>query len=358
MRTPRVPPVAVKDLEPVVVRALGVAVAIPVGDAETAARLRRQWSRALTTQAVDETIDVAGLADLDHDEHDYAVTIRVTMRALEATAGTRLNIHAGAAADAEGRALAIVGASGTGKTTAIRSLATRLGYLSDETVSVTEDLVVHPHPKPLSIIIDEAGAKASVSPDDAGLLTAPERTTLRRIVLLRRGHGTDGLVPITTPEAIVEIVPQTSSLVLLDAPLLRLSQTIDKCGGAYALHYDEVTNHLDELIDLLASPREEPDPAVHHPPIDLPEAASEQWSRSPWLDAVQYDDQLVVMVNDTAHLLAGLGTTLWLALAQPATMDELIAAAEAEHGAHPDAPELIEAALAKLDEGGLVAAPG
>ena len=34
------------------------------------------------------------------------------MRALEATAGTRLNIHAGAVADDEGRALAVIGASG------------------------------------------------------------------------------------------------------------------------------------------------------------------------------------------------------------------------------------------------------
>jgi len=32
---------------------------------------------------------------------------------------------------------------------------------------------------------------------------------------------------------------------------------------------------------------------------------------------MQYDDQLVLLVGDTAHLLAGLGVVTWLALAAP-----------------------------------------
>jgi hypothetical protein len=344
----------------VVVRALGVAVGIPAHDADTATRLRRQWSRAQTAGPADVCIDAAGLAHLEPEQHDYAVTVRVTMRALEATAGTRLNIHAGAVADDAGRALALIGASGMGKTTAIRALATRLGYLTDETVSLTADLSVHPHPKPLSVITDPASPtrKVSLSPDDAGLLTPPEHATLRRIVLLRRGHGTAGLVPVSTPEAIVEIVAQTSSLALLDAPLLRLSLAIDQCGGAFALHYDEVADHLDELVDLLTSTRQEPWPVVHHPPVDAGVPAPEQWMREPWLDAVQYGEELVVMVNDTAHLLGGLGTTMWLALARPATVTGLVAVAEAEHGPHPDASDLVEAALTQLSERGLVTRPG
>jgi hypothetical protein len=353
--------VAVPDPEHlVVVSALGVAVGIQAPDAETATRLRRQWSRAQTTLPPDVHVDTAQLAGLEPDQHDYAVTVRVTMRALEATAGTRLNIHAGAVADDEGRTLAVVGASGMGKTTAIRALATRLGYLSDETVSLTTDLTVHPHPKPLSVITDPAlpTRKASVSPDDAGLRKPPGQATLRRLVLLRRGHGTAGLVPVSTPEAIVEVVPQTSSLALLDDPLLRLSRAIDQCGGALALHYDEVADHLDDLVELLASEREEPWPAVHHPSVAPGVATPDQWSRSPWLDAVQYDEELVVMAEGTAHLLGGLGTTVWLALATPATVTELVAVAEAEHGPHPDARDLVDAALSQLSRSRLVVSPG
>ena len=346
--------------EHVVVRALGVAVGIPAADAETADRLRRQWSRALTSEPAEVMIDADGLADAEPDLHDYAVTVRVTMRALEATAGTRLNVHAGAVADDEGNALAVVGASGSGKTTAIRALASRLGYLSDETVSVGDDLALFAHPKPLSVITDPAHPrrKSSLSPDDAGLVRTPEHATLRRIVLLRRGHGTHGLSPVPAPEAIVEIVPQTSSLTLLEAPLLRLSRTLEQCGGAFALHYDEVGDHLDELADLLASPPGETPEAVHHPAVGTAAPTAGQWSRGPWVDAVQFDDELVVLVGSVATVLAGLGTTLWLALAQPATSAELLALAEAEHGSHPDAAALVDEALDQLRGSGLVTPPG
>jgi energy-coupling factor transporter ATP-binding protein EcfA2 len=342
-----------------VVRVLGVAVGIRAGDEAAAARLRHQWARALTDEATDLFVDAGALADLDPDGHDYAVTIRVTMQALEATAGTRLNIHAGAVADADGRALAVIGESGSGKTTAIRALAQRLGYLSDETVSLTSDLVVHPHPKPLSVITDPAapGRKQSVSPDDAGLQTPPDHAMLRRVVLLRRGDDASGLVSISTPAAIAEIVPQTSSLVLLEAPLLTLSKAIDRCGGAFALHYSEIDDHLDELVQLLNSDVCEPSTLVHHGSAQLPAATAGQWSRSPWLDAVQYGDELVVMVGSTAVLLAGLGTTVWLRLARPATTAELVAEAEAVHGPHPDATALVEKAMADLTEQGLVSAP-
>jgi hypothetical protein len=343
----------------VVVNVLGVAVAVPAHDPETASRLRHQWSRALTTSPPDVTADASGLSILEPEEHDYAMTSRVTLRALEATAGTRLNIHAGAVSDVQGRALAVVGESGMGKTTAIRALALRLGYLSDETVSVSSDLTVYSHAKPLSVITDHGRpySKASVSPDDAGLLLPPDHATLQRIVLLRRGHGTEGLVPVTTPEAIVEIVPQTSSLVLLPNPLLTLGETIERCGGAFALHYQEIEDHLDELERFLTEPRREQQSAVHHPPAHLPPARPDQWSRHPWLDAVEYDAELVVMVEDTALLLAGLGSTLWLALHRPATSRDLLELTEAEHGPHPEADSLVRAALAALMAHGIVNPP-
>ncbi|MCW2834721.1 MAG: hypothetical protein JWN68_2674 [Nocardioides sp.] len=347
-------------LHAVVVRVLGVAVAIPAHDALAASRLRHQWARALTTAPAEVVADASGLVGMEPEQHDYTMTSRVTLRALEATAGTRLNVHAGAVADSAGRALAVVGESGMGKTTAINALARRLGYLSDETVSVSPDLTVHPHAKPLSVITDRSRPdnKASVSPDDAGLLIAPEHATLRRIVLLRRGQGNAGLVPLTTPQAMVEIVPQTSSLVLLGHPLLTLGEIIEGCGGAFALHYEEVDDHLDNLIHLLSEPDRARCPVIHHPPVDPPPADPGQWSRHPWLDAVQYDDELVVMVGDTAHLLAGLGSTIWLALAAPMTDAGLVAVAEAEHGPHPDAGALIEAALAELHGHGLVTQAG
>ncbi|PUA81515.1 hypothetical protein [Nocardioides currus] len=344
--------------ELVVVETMGVAVGIPVPDDATAARLRHQWSRAVTDRPAEVLVE--DLPDpADPVAHDYALTVLVTLTALRATAGQRLNIHAGAVADTEGRALAVVGESGSGKTTAVRALAGRLGYLSDETVSLTEDLAVHPHPKPLSVITDPSRPrdKASVSPDDAGLVVPPQHASLRRVVLLRRGHGTHGLEPVGTAEAMVEIVPQTSSLTQLEHPLLTLASAIDRCGGAFGLHYDEVVDHLDELVDLLAEEIEAPEPPEHHPASPPVEPSGDQWARTPWLDAVQYGDELVVMVGDVAHLLGGIGTTVWLTLSAPATVDEVVAATVAEHGPHPQAGALVEEALASLLGSGLVVAP-
>jgi hypothetical protein len=69
------------------------------------------------------------------------------------------------------------------------------------------------------------------------------------------------------------------------------------------------------------------------------------WSRAPWTDAEEYDDELVLMVADRVHVLAGLGVVIWLALEKPRTTDELVAEAEALWGEHPGAAALVTEAL-------------
>lgn len=344
----------------VVVEALGVAVGIPVTGAD-AVRLRRQWSRAVTDRVSTTVVDLTGIASEEQVVRDYAITSLVTLAALDATAGRRINLHAGAVADDQGRALAVIGPSGSGKTTAISLLAARLGYLSDETVSIDEALLVHPHPKPLSIITDlEAPRlKQSISPDDLDLRRPPGRTHLHRIVLLRRGAGDAGLVPVPTPRAIVEMVEQTSTLVQVEHPIHRLATAIDSCGGVWGLDYVEFADRVDDMVGLLDR---EPQPAVehlHHPfgadAVVGPVAGA--WSRAPWTDAEEYGDELVLMVGDRVHVLAGLGVVVWLALATPSTPDELVAQAQALWGEHPGASGLVAEALAVMAEQGLVRPP-
>jgi hypothetical protein len=343
----------------VVVDALGVPVGIPV-TGEAAARLRHQWSRALTDRPATRTVDVAADEVDDQAAFDYAVTTRVTLAALEATAGTRVNLHAGAVADAEGRALAVVGPSGSGKTTAITLLAARLGYLSDETVSLDEDLAVHPHPKPLSVVVDgdRPLAKSSVSPDDLGLGLPPESSYLHRVVLLHRGTDDAGLVPVPSARAIVEIVEQSSSLVHLEHPIRRLGDVIDACGGAWALHYREFADRVDEVVGLLDAEPQDLPARLHHPYDGrVGDPAEGSWTRTPWKDAVEYDDELVVMVEDRVQVLGGLGVLLWLELVEPRTEAELAAAVTAAWGEHPQAAELVADALAVLAEQGVVRPP-
>lgn len=332
----------------VVVESLGVAVGIPV-TGSAADRVRRQWSRALTDREASTVVDLDLLDPAAEVAHDYAITSRVTLAALDATAGRRLNLHAGAVADEDGRTLAVIGPSGSGKTTAISLLAGRLGYLSDETVSIDETLEVHPHPKPLSVITDPDAPhlKSSLSPDDLGLRRPPDHAHLHRIVLLHRGTGEEGLVPAPTPRAIVEIVEQTSSLVQLEHPIHRVASTIDACGGVWALEYHEFAGWLDDVAGLLdREPRTAPW-HTHHPfhPDTAGDPVPGAWSRAPWTDAEEYDDELVLMIGDRVHALAGLGVLIWLALEQPRTAEELVAHAQALWGENPDAADKVADAL-------------
>lgn len=345
----------------VVVQALGVAVGIAVPSDDDVVRLRRQWSRALTDRAPDVFVDLDPSGTDDVVAHDYAVTTRVTMAALDATSGKRVNLHAGAVADEQGRALAVIGPSGSGKTTAISMLAARLGYLTDETVSLDADLLVHPHPKPLSIItdVDAPRHKQSLSPDDLGLRHPPARAHLCRIVLLHRGRGDAGLVPITPSRAIVEIVEQTSSLVHLEHPVHRLAATIDACGGVWGLDYVEFGDHLDGVVGLLDHPPRELEEHLHHPftPDAVGDPVPGAWSRAPWTDAEEYDEELVLMVGDRVHVLAGLGVLLWLALQAPRSTDELVGEVEALWGEHPGADVLVADALDVMTEQLMVQPP-
>ena len=149
-----------------------------------------------------------------------------------------------------------------------------------------------------------------------------------------------------------------SSLFAVEHPLLRLADAIDACGGVWSLHYREIEGRLDELVGLLDREPRTPPARVHHPAGSVDEAAPATWRRAPWLDAMEYDDELVVMVDAGVRVLAGLGLVLWLATEVPRTTDELVAETTAAWGDHPEAESLVADALALLAADGLLLPPG
>ncbi len=212
------------QVAPLDVRVMGVVVRIAAEDAETRDRLARQWSRARVETTDDDpavTLTVAPSVPASEAASDYLLTTRVTLAGLTATAGRRLNLHAGGLADDRGRVLALVAASGTGKTTATRVLAQRLGYVSDETVSVDPDGTVTPHPKPLSVVTDPRRPmdKEQLSPDDLGLVPTPAAGRLARLVVLHRDpEAPRGLVLLGALRGMLDLIEQSSSLAQLAGP--------------------------------------------------------------------------------------------------------------------------------------------
>jgi hypothetical protein len=375
--TPVESPLDPDDGIPLRLRVMGVTVDTRTPDEDTRARLARQWSRSVLADDAEVDTMVPGpeatTGEPDSlERRDYYFTTQVTLAGLLATAGERVNLHAGSVADDDGRVLVVVGPSGTGKTTATRALAARLHYLSDETASITPDGVVYPHPKPLSIVVnpDDVTHKQQLSPDDIGLGSTPESGTLHRIVVLHRGvptpDGVHGLHPLDTVTALMELIEQSSSLGSLDTPLTTLLHVVDATGGVLALEYDEIGDHVEDLIGLLdaaTAPAGElgtrPEP-VRHPgsptaePSDL-DPDDLRLHRLPWTDALEVGADLVVLLESRAVRLTELTATVWLHLDEPRTVAELTAWAQQVHGNHPDATEIVEQAVTALARESLVA---
>lgn len=349
-------------VSPLHVRVMGVVIAIDVPDQSTRDRIAHQWSRATVAPdaPAEASVSYHDGSTASEDMEDYGLTSRVTLAALEATAGQRVNLHAGGVADGEGRLLALVAPSGTGKTTATLALAARLGYVSDETVSIAPDGTVAPHAKPLSVILDpdRPFEKRQLSPDDLGLLPTPETARLTRLVLLHRGgDGPRGLAHLDRVDALLQLTEQSSSLAKLPRPLRCVLDFVDACEGVWELGYDEIDDHVDALVDLLAGTPSDPYPdqqLVWHDGDDRPhlefDLEGPLVGRLPWHEAVEIDGELVILTLTKVWLLSGLTATIWLSLDQPRSIEELVAYAERAHGPYAESETRVREAVATLHQ--------
>ena len=229
--------------------------------------LRSAWSRCLapTTVLADssavpvrlleegEQAQPGELSDDNVRRLMQMLTQKVTLSKIEATAGRLVMFHAGAVTHpGTGRAIAYVAPGGTGKTTLSRRLGQRYGYVTDETVAITPDGLVHPYPKPLSVLSPD-GVKDEVSPDALGLLAVPEEVRLAGVVLLRRGGDVERptFTPLDTITAITELCPETSALSALPRPLHLLADLLDALPPPVRVSYRDAQDIDDELVAML-----------------------------------------------------------------------------------------------------------
>jgi len=302
-------------------------------------------------------VDVAqdGLTDASQ----YLATTSLTFRLIDALHGRRLMFHACGLSDANGQVLALVAASGTGKSTAARRLAREaFAYVTDETVVVDDAGRVDAYPKPLAFLEDGIH-KVQRGPDELGLRTCPEQLTLSRVVLLdRQAVASAELEPLSTFDAMVALIPQTSALPSLLRPLQQLADALAACGGAYRLTYGEIDEAEQLLTALMARPAE---PSEAYAAVISPEAAGRlamkdgRWGVVPWQDALVVDDEALVLIREIPMRLAGIGLTVWRAIAAGVDQWDFTAHVVAAHGTHPDAEHLVHEALQALLNAGAVA---
>jgi len=260
------------DAEIVTLNAFGVPVDVRCtgdGGRALAKALRAAWSRCAREPEPEQT---AGLT-IEAIVHDGRTKVRVarargaiggetiadvmhalagavTVRAIDVRAGEVIMLHAAGMALSDGRVVAFVAPSGTGKTTLSRTLGRQFGYVSDETVVIGLDGTVTPYPKPLSVITPKHHHKVQLSPDDEELIEAPAELRLARIVLLDR-VAEPGTVPtiaeVPLLEGIAELSAQVSYLPRLAEPLRSLARAIEATGGLQRVTYSDA----EDLVRLM-----------------------------------------------------------------------------------------------------------
>lgn len=304
----------------------------------------------------------------------YAFSRALTQAVIAHLAGSGLLLHAAGLASRDGRrGVVLVASSGTGKSTAARTLGTRFGYLSDELMRVDADNRMQGLTKPLSIIVPGfPGGKDEVSPDDAALLPTPlESPEVVAVVCLERDPEAGGsdLLPISVHELIAEVLPQSSSIWRARRPLHHLVEAGTRGGGPYRLRYSEVADGEQLIADLLsphAPPRAAHEWIGHLPPEgerwtdDASRASDVQIEdrtvvvRMPWTDAIESEGEVSVLRGSRFSRIAGIAATMWVLCARPHTVTELVDALVREHGPHDDARGLVRGALGDLVAGQLV----
>ncbi len=185
------------------------------------------------------------------------LTSRITVAMIEQLVGSGVMLHSAVIGDPESkRALALVGVSGSGKTTASRFLGSKLAYLTNETAVISDEGFVTPYPKPLSVIVDPNAPKEQQNPVEAGLnVVDPEDRgyKLTRIVLISRDEQAKEprLERVPLHEALVFLSEQSSGLAKHPEGVVSLAKLVERCGGVWRLVYSEVEDTLPLVQDLL-----------------------------------------------------------------------------------------------------------
>lgn len=327
------------------------------------------FTAAVTFQPQGRDLDVRQLCADTFESLAERLTSQLTLLAIEANAGTLTMLHAcGLSAAADSSVMALVAKSGTGKTTAATHLAKTFGYVTDETVAVTSAGEVLAYPKPLSVKgTVEGQPKTQTGPDSLGLAEPTDGLWLRGIGLLDRQPGSQAVSVAAVPllEAVMELIPNTSSQALLDKPLQSLCALIERTGGVRRFTYAEAADLVEVFHASVFGGAAEGRHASA--PVPAPGAwtgvdcaGSDDPVPNGWVvrcnaaDAVESDGDILVLNSAGVTRLSGIGPTVWAATERAITEDQLIAVLEREHGLPDGYQAMLEEVLVDLASRGII----
>lgn len=288
---------------------------------------------------------VSAVSSEDAEFAAERLTVEVTLHVLQALVGEAHLLHAAVLGDeASGAAVALVAASGTGKTTASRFLGRSLTYLTDETAVVLPDLRVRPYAKPLSVIEDSARYKVQYDPASLGMrVAAPEDESFRlcAVLVLNRvkdKHVEPVLERLPLGDALVQVVGQSSGTQMQDRGLVRVAELLNAVGGALRLTYSEVDETLPLVQSVLAGDhgvpqvQEELEFVAAVPEGDAPMGALRRAAGSEGLVA---GERVLISTQGRLAEVTIFAWDCWELLAEPKSLDELYEALVELYGEVP-----------------------
>ncbi|WP_461187582.1 hypothetical protein [Arthrobacter sp. Z4-13] len=307
--------------------------------------------RTMATEAGTFPLQAASFEELAEN-----LTTRLTVAAILANAGELMMLHACGVADpVTGAVVALVAKSGTGKTTAASVLARTYGYVTDETVAIGPDGSVIPYPKPLSVKQGPGLPKGQIGPDELGLEPAPTKPFIQSIVLLNRIQSDPPVTPVLKrfplADAVLALIPDSSSQGEIEEPLQSLCRLIDSVGGVWQMTYSEAT-HLPAALEPLFWPQPETEPRWEARADDaqsgrIPDGCLRRTTPK---DAVAIDGDVLVMLDNEIVRLSGIGPAIWEASANPVRLDQLTEEVSKVHGRPEGYRGAVAAAAAQLAE--------
>lgn len=369
------------------VEVLGVHFTISIGagaDESAVASLKRAWARCASDRPLasrkprkvgetelpfsavityDKTRSDGGRIDLQSPTFEglaESITSELTLAAILEQAGKLTMLHACGVAAPDGRVVALVAKSGTGKTTASTSLGRKFSYVTDETVAIRKDGTVMPYPKPLSVKQAAGGSKLQIGPDELGLLEAPEHPRIGAIVLLNRIQGPGplpSLTPVPLADAVLALIPETSSQAMMIDPLQSMCSMIQSVGGVWKVSYTEAEELADVLAPLLLAGRaHKADGRWSVPePTEAGKPLPDRWlRRAAVIDAVKVGDELLVLLKDEVVRLSGIAPAIWDITAAAVSEEDLVWGIGERHGLPARYEVAFDAALAELIARGLL----
>jgi hypothetical protein len=271
---------------------------------------------------------------------------KATLAFIDARRGSLL-LHAGACADASGRAVVVHGGSGAGKTTLTAQLAmSGLAYLTDETVCLDPvSLAIEPFPKPLTVKPGSQSVLSMLAPSGS---EAGEQVDQRSgnwqvpaSVLVAHGAAGGGLprgvrpavivfpdfdaslsevavAPVSRARAAYLLGEQSSALwAVAPRPLGALTRLVSAVP-AYRVSYGVGSAGASLVASELLPARDQLDPASVAASEGAPAAVDASVAVGPrWrdgLDWVVMDGETVLFDGAHLHHLDASGTAVWVRL--------------------------------------------